>query len=203
MNPEVHAQISVKRWGGHVDDYYPIHFLMDSTKELCSDNRHRILHTLWGVRRVVIPIFGITITNADQKVVKVKDICEFDHILPDYNNRFIPTLADFVRTIDVDSVPSWQARIEALHQQYQDDAQVRELLLSPLSVTGMLPSLLLTHNSWFLNEIVPKVLGRQPRLTGFEIAPSDFFEQMSFELWMDNGSDIPPSARKLEAIRLS
>lgn len=55
MDAYAHARISVKRWGGSPDDYYPIQDFIDSTKELCSDNRHRILHTLWGVRRVVIP----------------------------------------------------------------------------------------------------------------------------------------------------
>ncbi len=70
MNPYQHAQISVKKRGGVIEDYYPIHFFMDATKELCSD-----------------------------------------------------------------------------------------LLLSPLQITGKLQSLLLTHNSWFLNAICPKILG--------------------------------------------
>jgi len=55
MNAYKHAEISVKKRGGKIEDYYPIHFFMDSTKELCSDNRHRILHNLWGIRRVIIP----------------------------------------------------------------------------------------------------------------------------------------------------
>ncbi|MGR9015176.1 MAG: DUF6915 family protein, partial [Gammaproteobacteria bacterium] len=37
-----HACLSQKRWGGQVDDYIEIHRLIDSTKVLCSDNRHRI-----------------------------------------------------------------------------------------------------------------------------------------------------------------
>jgi hypothetical protein len=203
MNPEIHSQISVKHWGGQADDYYPIHFFMDSTKELCSDNRHRILHTLWGVRRVVIPIFGKTIINADGKRVDVKDICERDHILPDYQNRFIPTLNDFVRAIETDDIPTWQTRIDHLHSQYRDNPTLCELLLSPMAQTGLMTSLLLTHNSWFLTEIAPKVLGIAPQLTPIDITPADFFEQMRFELWMDNGADVPPSARKLNDVRVS
>lgn len=48
MNAMQHARISAKRWGGEAEDYYEIHNFIDSTKILCSDARHRILHTLWG-----------------------------------------------------------------------------------------------------------------------------------------------------------
>lgn len=197
MNPEVHARISVNRWGGQIEDYYAIHYFMDSTKELCSDNRHRILHTLWGVRRIVIPIFGKSIVNSEGKTVNVKDLCERDHILPDYQSRFIPTLTDFVGSMDADALPGWRSKIEKLHQRYCDDRATSELLLSPLAHTGKLESLLLTHNSWFLNEILPKVVERPPVLTNFELSPADFFNHMRFELWMDNGASLPPSAQKL------
>jgi hypothetical protein len=196
MNPETHARISVARCGGCVDDYYPLHAFLDSTKELCSDNRHRVLHTLWGVRRVVIPIFGATIVNGDGRKVDVKDLCERDHILPDYGKRFIPTLSDFVRAIEPDDLPDWKARVERIHAQFTGDAALRELLLSPLAQTGTLASLLLTHNSWFLTEIVPKIRGSIPDVAATDIAPSDFFDRMRFELWMDNGADLPPSARR-------
>lgn len=48
MNAMQHARISAKRWGGEPEDYYEIHAFIDSTKSLCSDARHRVLHTLWG-----------------------------------------------------------------------------------------------------------------------------------------------------------
>lgn len=57
MNAYKHAEISVRKRGGIIEDYYAIHDFMDCTKELCSDNQHRILHTLWGVRQVVVTIF--------------------------------------------------------------------------------------------------------------------------------------------------
>lgn len=79
---------------------------------------------------------------------------------------------------------------------YKDDKELSELLLSPLANTGVLISLLLTHNSWFINEIVPKVLKREQAIQNFNISPADFFDRMDFQLWMDNGSSIPPSARK-------
>lgn len=194
MNSYKHAEISVKRRGGVVEDYLPIHDFIDSTKELCSDNRHRILHTHWGIRRVIVPIFGQTITNSDGKIINVKDLCEQDHILPDYLNRFIPTLADFVNAINRNEDD--EKRLQEFARTYEDDKELSELLLSPLANTGSLTSLFITHNSWFLNEIVPSVLKRSPVITNFNISPADFFDRMDFQLWMDNGSSIPPSARK-------
>lgn len=192
MNAYKHAQISVQKRGGKIENYYAIHDFMDCTKELCSDNRHRILHTMWGIKRVVIPIFGHTIENSDGKKINVKDLCEQDHILPDYRNRFIPTLSDFVNAIE-DSEDDL-VRINTFFENYKDDKKLVELLLSPLSNTGKVKSLLITHNSWFLNDIAPKILGRRPEIRNFSIAPSDFFNRMKFELWMDNGMAFPKSA---------
>lgn len=194
MNAYIHAEISVKNRGGKIEDYLPIHDFIDSTKELCSDNRHRILHTMWGIKRVVIPLFGHYFTNSDNKAVNVKDLCEQDHVLPDYRYRFIPTLSDFVDAIDAD--PNDLNLISSFYEDYKDDKELSELLLSPLNNTGHLKSLLLTHNSWFVNEIVPKIFPRKPQLKSFSIAPSTFFNRMNFQQWMDNGADFPTSARK-------
>ncbi|SDK99967.1 hypothetical protein SAMN05421823_104104 [Catalinimonas alkaloidigena] len=194
MNAVKHAELSVHRRGGHRDDYYPLHDFMDSTKELCSDNRHRILHTLWGIKRVIIPIFGHTLTNADGKRINVKDLCEQDHVLPDYRNRFIPTLADFAEAVEAN--PDDAHRLQTFFNAYQHDEPLRDLLLSPLSQTGRLKSLWFTHNSWFLNEIVPRVLNRPPRFQEFSLSPADFFRRMRFEPWMDNGHGVPPSAQQ-------
>jgi len=189
MNPYKHAEISVQKRGGKIEDYYPIHSFMDSTKELCSDNRHRILHNLWGIRRVVIPIFGAVIVNSDGKEVNVKDLCEQDHVLPDYRNKFIPNLSDFTSAISDDDADL--QRFDAVIKQYQDDAEVCQLLLSPLAITGQLKSLLITHNSWFLNEILPQVLKRRPLIQNFGISPDMLFTRMEFRLWMNNGQVMP------------
>ncbi|NTV64688.1 MAG: hypothetical protein HGA65_14315 [Oscillochloris sp.] len=194
MDAYTHARISVQHWGGQAADYFPIHAYIDSTKELCSDNRHRILHTLWGVRRVVLPIFGPAIINSDGRTVNVKDICERDHILPDYQNRFIPTLADFVQAIAFPDTAALKARIDTFHQRYAADPAITELLLSPLAVTGRVSALLITHNSWFVNAIIPQILGRPPQIMDFALDPRDLFTRMRFELWMDNGAGDPPSA---------
>lgn len=193
MNSIIHSKISVKKRGGKIEDYLPIHDFIDSTKELCSDNRHRILHTMWGIQRVIIPIFGHTIINSDNKEVNVKDLCEQDHILPDYQNRFIPTLSDFVSSINNELGDKYN--FENFATSYQHNKKLMDLLLSPLSNTGIKSSLLITHNSWFINEIVPRVLKKEVEVKNFDIKPSDLFNNMNFKLWMDNGSSFPDSCK--------
>lgn len=193
MNAVIHAQISVKRRGGCIEDYLPIHDFMDCTKELCSDNRHRILHTMWGIKRVIVPIFGHSLVNGSGKTVNIKDLCEQDHILPDYQNRFIPTLSDFVNAIDSKIIEN--INFEDFAKSYENDKDLMELLLSPLSNTGKKSALLLTHNSWFINEIVPKIFNRKPEIKNFDISPSLLFDNMNFKIWMDNGSAYPESSK--------
>lgn len=35
----------------------------------------------------------------------------------------------------------------------------------------------------------------------FDITPAMFFNPMRFELWMDNGAVVPPSALKLQELK--
>jgi hypothetical protein len=202
MNAMQHCRVSQKRWGGQLQDYYAIHDFIDSTKELCTDSRHRILHTMWAVKNVVVPIFGHTLVNSDGKNIDIKDMCERDHLLVDFHNKYIPTLGDFVSAIEDVEIPDFGRRIEKFHQDYAQDSRVSELILSPLAATGQLKSLLLTHNSWFINSILPKVFNTKPIIANFDLSPSEFFNAMRFELWMDNGLVPPPSARKLTSHRV-
>lgn len=197
MNAMQHARISAKRWGGEPEDYYEIHRFIDSTKSLCSDARHRILHTLWGVNSVVVPVFGHSLQNSAGKSIDIKDLCERDHLLVDYQQRFIPTLNDFVNAIDATQLPkNFEQQLEQLHQYYLQDKTLSQLMLSPLALTGKLHSLLLTHNSWFIYDILPRI-GQLPKLENILYSPADFFNAMRFELWMDNGMAIPLSAQAL------
>ena len=202
MNAMQHARISAKRWGGEAEDYYEVHRFIDSTKSLCSDARHRILHTLWGINSVVVPIYGHSLLNSAGKSVDLKDLCERDHLLVDYQQRFIPTLADFVRAIDPSRLPAgFEQKIEKIHQYYSDQPQLSQILLSPLALTGKLHSLLLTHNSWFIYEILPRMGYPIGSLVDLDGAPEDFFNAMQFELWMDNGMAVPASAQALNQIK--
>lgn len=197
MNPYIHSEISVRKRGGSIEDYYEIHKLIDSTKEVCSDNRHRIFHTHWGINRVIEPIVGETIVNSEGKVVVIKDLCESDHILPDYKNKFIPTLSDFVDCIDDDLIKNWEKKIESIHKKYAGNNKIEDLLLSPLVNTGRMKSLLLTHNSWFIHRIVKMIYPIEIELTNFELGIQEVFNNMRFELWMDNGTEHPESAKNI------
>ena len=202
MNAFLHSEISVKLRGGDIEDYYPIHTFIDCTKDICSDNRHRILHTMWGINNIIIPIFGHTIINSSGKKVNVKDLCEQDHILPDYRNKFIPTLSDFIEAIDEKEIDliDWKNKVERFHKKYALNKPIEQLLISPLAHTGKLVSLLITHNSWFLNFILPKVFKTNIFIDEIELSPSIIFNNMNFELWMDNGSAKPQSAKKMNLI---
>jgi hypothetical protein len=196
MDPLRHAQLSSQRRGGDPEDYLPLHSFFDTTKELCSDNRHRLLHNAWGIRRVVLPIFGteLSVRGSGQLTVMTKEVCEFDHVLADFSGRYIPTLRDFARAIE--NEPGEEVRLEEVRAPYIGNDEVIRLLLSPYAVTGLVSALLVTHNTWFLSEVLPRIFGRCGPALVKGVAPGELFDRMRFELWMDNGAVAPPSAPK-------
>jgi hypothetical protein len=93
----VHAKNSVKRYGGVVEDYLPIHDWFDSTKAAYADFAHRaILHNTFGIF-LAEQLFGTTITNSEGKVISVRDIAE-DHVKEDTGGR-IPTIQDWLKDL--------------------------------------------------------------------------------------------------------
>ena len=97
MKPYVHAKNSVKRYGGVVEDYLPIHDWFDSTKAAYADFAHRaILHNTFGIF-LAEQLFGTTLINSDGKTVSVRDIAE-DHVKEDTGGR-IPTLQDWLKDL--------------------------------------------------------------------------------------------------------
>jgi len=200
LNSTKHCKISVRRYGGVEDDYRSIHDFIDSTKVLCAGSRHRIFHTTWAVNLVVVPIFGHTIINSDNAEVDVKDLCERDHLLVDYANKFIPTLNDFMSAVSID-LSDEVKRIEIYQHSIRKNTELCKLLLSPLDVTGRIESLLLTHNRWFAENVVNKIFGFKNTVISESLFPPDLiFKHMRFESWMDNGLTYPPSASKLQVM---
>lgn len=58
MKPYIHARSTVKRYGGKVEDFLPIHDFMDSTKSAHASVKHRaIFHSAFGAF-VVEKVFG-------------------------------------------------------------------------------------------------------------------------------------------------
>lgn len=104
-HPVFHAESSVRRFGGKVEDYTAIHQWLDATKQEYCDFRHRALrHHSLGVFECERE-FGETITNSDGRVVPVRYIAE-RHIKEDCGG-IVPSVADWLARIHPES---WMSR---------------------------------------------------------------------------------------------
>ncbi len=205
MNPTFHSQLSAKRHGGQPQDYYPAHDLMDSSKEAESSNAHRALtHHLGFVKNVMIPVFGHTLTNSAGIPVNLKDMLEQDHLLADFHDRFLPTLADYMELVaddegDTELIRAFDHDNRAFYEAYP---QVRELMLYPLGLVGSVKALLITHNSWFVHKILPLVFPAiKVEIRDYGIAPAVLFNRMTYADWLNNGRGNPPSFAKINEHR--
>ena len=98
MKPLIHARNSVKRYGGVVDDYLPIHNWFDSTKSAAASFYHRaILHHSFGIF-LAEQLFGVYIVNSDGKQISVRDVAE-DHVMEDCGGK-IPTIQDWLEKLE-------------------------------------------------------------------------------------------------------
>jgi hypothetical protein len=96
MHPHDHALASVRRHGGTVDDYLPLHNWFDATKQSMPDVRHRALrHHAEGIF-LAEAVFGPTVTNSDGQQIPVRVLGE-EHVLEDLGR--IPTAADWLREL--------------------------------------------------------------------------------------------------------
>jgi hypothetical protein len=97
-HPLHHSISSQKKWGGHVDDYLPIHNWFDETKMHYPDMRHRALRhhsegIFWCEQQ-----FGTYITNSEGRMVPVRAIGE-QHCMEDLG--WIPTIKDYLDNMEV------------------------------------------------------------------------------------------------------
>ena len=77
-----HALSSVRKWGGNVEDYLPLHQWFDQSKAILADPRHRALrHHAEGIF-MLETLFGATIVNADGRSVPVRLVGE-QHVRED------------------------------------------------------------------------------------------------------------------------
>jgi hypothetical protein len=91
-----HALSSVRKWGGAVEDYLPLHQWFDQSKAIFADPRHRALrHHAEGIF-LLETLFGATIVNTDDRTVPVRLVGE-QHVREDLG--FIPSFADWGRLI--------------------------------------------------------------------------------------------------------
>ncbi len=98
MKPLLHSKSSVKKYGGVIEDYLPIHDFMDSTKSAMADARHRaVLHSAFGIY-LVEKVFGVYFKNSQGKDVSVRDVAE-DHIIEDLG--FIPSMENYLQNMQI------------------------------------------------------------------------------------------------------
>jgi hypothetical protein len=103
-NPLIHSQSSVKRWGGKVEDYLPIHELIDSPKACMNNNSSRLVtHNVWFCYNIIPKIFGYNLINSNGKRVDTIDIAML-HVAEDFRHRFVPTLEDYLKHLEL---PAW------------------------------------------------------------------------------------------------
>lgn len=206
MNATVHAQLSSKRRGGTPEEWYAIHDMMDWSKEVESSNAHRAFsHHMAFVKRVMVPVWGHTIHLTGGGTANLKDTLEQDHLLADFSDRYIPTVADYMSLVaddptDADLIGQFDRENAAFYAAYP---QVRELMLYPLEGDGTVKSLLLTHNSWFVQRILPRVFPAiKVEIRDFTISPARLANRIAFTDWVNNGRGAPPpSFAKIAAHR--
>ena len=120
--PHHHALSSAKKFGGTMEDYLPIHQLMDSSKMAFADNRHRALtHNSWFINYILPKIFGDTITNSEGKLISVIDIAE-QHLLEDFAGQFIPTAQDYLTRMPLASWMNGQGLPPSAYRKEQIDS---------------------------------------------------------------------------------
>ena len=104
-HPVFHAKMSVKKWGGEVKDYLPIHEWLDETKIAFCDFRHRALrHHSLGVFEAE-KVFGVSIVNSAGREVPTRYVAE-QHIKEDCGG-IVPTVADWLSRIPAET---WMSR---------------------------------------------------------------------------------------------
>lgn len=115
-HPYFHSLSSVKRWGGTIEDYLPVHRFLDSSKELCPDFRHRALYHHAGGIFLCERLFGTTITNSTGREIPVRWIAE-RHILEDLGQ--IPTVSDWLRCLRPEP---WMGRTQKLDVEVEHES---------------------------------------------------------------------------------
>jgi hypothetical protein len=129
MNTLFHAKSSVHKWGGTVEDYFPIHDFLDSSKATMPDVRHRaLLHNSFGIF-LVEQALGHYITNSDGKDVPVREVAE-RHVIEDLG--FIPTPQDWLKCISLKAIPWAGGHAKSLQRKGK---QVNPKILEKIELT--------------------------------------------------------------------
>lgn len=113
-DPHHHAVSSVKKWGGAINDYLPIHVWFDSSKHSMCDFRHRAMyHHAEGIA-LCLEIHGRTLKTSDGRVIPTRWVAE-QHVLEDLGH--VPNMADWFRNI---KPQPWMGRVPKLPKDVTD-----------------------------------------------------------------------------------
>ena len=121
-NPYHHALSSVKKWGGTVEDFLPIHQWFDETKSMMPDFRHRAArHHAEGIF-LCERVFGVTLTLSSGKKVPTRWVGE-QHVKESLGH--IPSLQDWLRCLRPEPwmgrTPKLEAELEGLPEDVAAD----------------------------------------------------------------------------------
>jgi hypothetical protein len=118
MTPVKHAESSVHKWGGSVEDYIHIHDWFDETKQYTGDWTHRALrHHAAGIQWA-IEKFGHSI-EINGKLVPVKLIAE-QHVVEDCG--FIPTVSHWLVVLE-NNPDGWMLKTGKI----SDEKEIKEI----------------------------------------------------------------------------
>jgi len=105
MHPLEHSKSSVKRFGGKIEDYLPIHQYLDDTKSWVGHSIHRMFrHHSEGIFELET-VFGKSFINSEGKEVYTRYVGEW-HVKEDCNN-YIPSAKEWIDCITSGKVPHW------------------------------------------------------------------------------------------------
>ena len=100
-----HCKSSVRKWGGQLSDYQPIHDWFDETKAWIGHSKHRMFrHHSEGIFECE-KVFGNLFINSDGKTVYTRYVGE-QHVKEDCNN-YIPTAKEWVDMISSGKPKEW------------------------------------------------------------------------------------------------
>jgi len=108
MHPLIHAGSSVKKWGGEIEDYLPIHEWFDETKAWVGHSEHRIFrHHSEGIFQLE-QIFGSELVNSEGKTVYTRYVGE-QHVKEDCFN-YIPSAKEWLVALRAKKKPEWMMK---------------------------------------------------------------------------------------------
>ena len=107
-HPNIHANSSVKKFGGCPDDYIDIHNWLDATKSWVGNHLHRMFrHHSEGIFECERK-FGPVFTNSEGKPVYTRYVAE-QHVREDCNN-YIPSAKEWLDNMHNKKLPLWMIK---------------------------------------------------------------------------------------------